>query len=116
MDRELPKQVGQALSKQAELLDKVRSGVADVAQSRQRVEEQMADLARQMGKLQMLAPRARQLGREDLAQEALLKRDVAGMQLAQLKEQYEQLLAEETKLIAAMQRLEENVNASKLAI
>jgi phage shock protein A len=84
--------------KLAELLEQVRSGIADAAQSRERVQESVAALMQAQAKLGRQAETARRFGREDLAQAALARQEAARSQLAALALQYDQLLAEEAKL------------------
>jgi phage shock protein A len=88
------------LPKLAELLEQVRAGAADVAQSRERVQESMTVLARAQAKLGQQAETARRFGREDLAQAALARQEATRSQLAGLARQHDQLLAEEARLQA----------------
>src|SRR6202521_5712387 len=75
--------------KQLELLQKVRRGVADVATSRKRVELQMKQLQQQSEKLEGQARKALELGREDLAREALSRRGSVQQQVSDLNAQYQ---------------------------
>jgi phage shock protein A len=88
--------------KLAELLEQLRSDIADVAQSRERVQESMTALAQAQAKLGEQAETARRFGREDLARTALARQEAARSQLAALALQYDQLLAEEAKLEAKL--------------
>lgn len=97
--------------KQLELLQKVRRGVADVATSRKRIEVQMTQLAGQAEKLQNQAAKALELGREDLAREALTRRSGLATQLSDLQTQHSNLQAEEEKLTMASQRLQAKVES-----
>ncbi|WP_035280159.1 PspA/IM30 family protein [Brevibacterium album] len=97
--------------KQLELLQKVRRGVADVATSRKRLELQMNQLTQQQEKLQGQAQKAMEIGREDLAREALTRRSGLGGQLSDLQAQHENLQAEEQKLTMASQRLQAKVDS-----
>lgn len=97
--------------KQLELLQKVRRGVADVATSRKRIEVQMSQLGGQSDKLQNQAAKALELGREDLAREALTRRSGLTNQLTDLQTQHANLQAEEEKLTLAAQRLQAKVEA-----
>ncbi|WP_026926764.1 PspA/IM30 family protein [Granulicoccus phenolivorans] len=97
--------------KQLELLNKVRRGVADVAQSRKRVELQANQLNTQIDKLDSQAQKALQVGREDLAREALTRKSGLQQQLGDLQTQHQQLQGEEDKLVQAMQRLQAKVDA-----
>jgi phage shock protein A len=97
--------------KQLELLRNVKRGVADVATSRKRVELQAQQLQQKAAKLQEQARQALAADREDLAREALRRREAIGPQLEALREQHEQLQAEEIKLTEASQRLQAKVDA-----
>src|SRR6266511_3296683 len=63
--------------RQVEMLAKVRRGVADVATSRKRLELQAAQLQASADKLTGQAQQALTIGREDLAREALTRRQTA---------------------------------------
>ena len=97
--------------RQLELLQKVRRGVADVATSRKRVELQAAQLNTQADKLTAQAQKALEVGREDLAREALTRRSGLQQQLTDLQAQHAQLQGEEEKLTRASQRLQAKVDA-----
>jgi phage shock protein A len=96
--------------RQLEMLQKVRRGVADVATSRKRLELQMNTINQQSGKLEKQARDALGAGREDLAREALTRRQSAQSQLTDLQTQYAQLQGEEEKLTLASQRLQTKVD------
>jgi phage shock protein A len=97
--------------RQLELLQKVRRGVADVATSRKRIELQANQLNTQADKLTNQAQKALEVGREDLAREALTRRSGIHQQLSDLQVQHAQLQAEEEKLTRASQRLQAKVDA-----
>lgn len=97
--------------RQQELLTKVRRGVADVATSRKRVEIQLAQLEQQAAKLHAQAEKAIEMGREDLAREALTRKSGLTSQITDLTAQHAQLQAEEEKLTLAQQRLQAKVEA-----
>lgn len=97
--------------KQLEMLRKVKGGVAEVATSRKRLELQAQQLQQKAEKLQSQAQTALQQGREDLAREALSRREAVGVELATLAAQHEQLKGEEAKLVTASQRLQAKVDA-----
>ena len=97
--------------KQLELLQKVRRGVADVATSRKRIELQANGLSTQADKLTAQAQKALEVGREDLAREALTRRSGLQQQLTDLQAQHAQLQGEEEKLVRASQRLQAKVDA-----
>src|SRR5213083_615968 len=81
--------------RQLELLQKVRRGVADVATSRKRIELQANGLSTQADKLTQQAQKALEVGREDLAREALTRRSGIQQQLTDLQAQHAQLQGEE---------------------
>ena len=97
--------------RQLEMLTKVRRGVADVATSRKRVEMQITQLESQSSKLTGQAQKAIEVGREDLAREALTRKSGLNGQLIDLKEQHAQLQGEEEKLTRASQQLQAKVDA-----
>ena len=97
--------------RQLEMLTKVRRGVADVATSRKRVEMQITQLESQSSKLTGQAQKAIEVGREDLAREALTRKSGLNGQLTDLKEQHAQLQGEEEKLTRASQQLQAKVDA-----
>lgn len=98
-------------ARQQELLAKVRRGVADVATSRKRVEIQVGQLEQQSAKLQSQAEKAIEMGREDLAREALTRKSGLTGQINDLQAQHAQLQGEEEKLTLAQQRLQAKVEA-----
>ena len=100
-----------AYQRQLELLTKVRRGVADVATSRKRLELQLQQLELQDAKLADQGEKAREAGREELAQEAQARRAGAAARLGEIREQYAGLQAEEEKLTVASQRLQAKVDA-----
>ncbi|MFC0861103.1 PspA/IM30 family protein [Sphaerimonospora cavernae] len=97
--------------RQLELLQKVRRGVADVATSRKRVELQINQLEGQGAKLENQSRQALAAGREDLAREALTRRNGLNAQIADLRLQYNNLHGEEEKLTLASQRLQAKVDS-----
>ncbi|WP_181310576.1 PspA/IM30 family protein [Nocardioides campestrisoli] len=97
--------------RQLELLSKVRRGVADVATSRKRVELQVNQLTQQADKLTGQAQKAIEVGREDLAREALTRKSGLAQQIQDLQTQHAQLQAEEEKLTLAQQRLQAKVES-----
>ncbi len=97
--------------RQLELLQKVRRGVADVATSRKRVELQINQLEGQASKLETQGRQALSAGREDLAREALTRRNGLNTQIADLRIQHSNLQGEEEKLTLASQRLQAKVDS-----
>jgi phage shock protein A len=97
--------------KQLELLSKVRRGVADVATSRKRLELQLTQLHQSVETLQSQAMQAVQVGRDDLAREALARRTAVVAQIDDVESQRVSLQAEQDKLQLAAQRLQARVEA-----
>lgn len=97
--------------RQLELLQRMRRGVADVATSRKRIELQGQQLERASAKLEDQAKRAIEQNREDLAREALQRRESITAQLDDLKVQHDQLQAQEDKLVEGSRRLESKVQS-----
>ena len=98
--------MGQELPRLAARLEKVRSGMAALAQSRERVQAQITVLEQQEAKLGGQAAKARQMGREDLARAALARQREAESQRTELAVQLDQLLGEEAGLAIVAQRLQ----------
>ena len=99
-------------SKQVELLERVYLRIADMTQSRERVQGQITALEELMAKLEHEISKARQSGREDLAQEALTRLNSGQSQIAALKSQLDQVLAERVKFTAAAQRLQTKIDGA----
>jgi len=97
--------------RQVEMLTQVRRGVADVATSRKRLELQAGQLQRSADRLAAQAQQAVAIGRDDVAREALTRRQAALSQLEELKAQRDGLAGEEAKLTLAAQRLQAKVEA-----
>jgi phage shock protein A len=97
--------------RQLEMLTKVRRGVADVATSRKRIELQRNQLQSQSDKLTAQAQKSIEMGREDLAREALTRKSALTGQIADLDAQHSQLQGEEEKLTLASQRLQAKVES-----
>lgn len=98
--------MAQELSRLAARLEEARSGIAELARSRERVQAQMTALEQQEAKLGQQATVARQFGREDLAHKARTRQQEVQSQRAELAVQLSQLLDEEAKLTIAAQRLQ----------
>jgi len=97
--------------KQLEMLQKVKRGLLDVATSRKRLELQGEQLQGKAAKLHDQARRAMEVGREDLAREALTRRAAIEPELESLKTQHAQLRAEEAKLTEFSKRLSASIEA-----
>ena len=98
-------------SKQLELAQQVRRGVADVATSRKRVDLQRTGLRQSAGKLEQQAQQALLTGHEDLAREALARRSAVLAQDGDLEGQAASLGAEEEQLTLASHRLQAKIDA-----
>src|SRR5919112_2051844 len=97
-----------------EMLQKMRRAVADVATSRKRIELQAQQLQRSAAKLEDQAKQAVGKNREDLAREALTRRQSIATQLTDLQAQHDQLKAEEARMVEASQRLQAKVDSFRV--
>jgi phage shock protein A len=97
--------------RQLEMLTQVRRGLADVATSGRRLDLQANQLQQSADKLHDQASQALEVGREDIAREALNRRAAALDQLAELGPQRESLRTDEQKLTLAAQRLQTKVES-----
>ncbi|MEV8514876.1 PspA/IM30 family protein [Dactylosporangium sp. NPDC051484] len=97
--------------RQLEMLTKVRRGVADVATSRKRLDLQLTQLRQAGDRLRDQAAQAVDLGRDDLAREALTRRAAVTAQMGDITAQRDALIAEEAKLTTAATRLQARVEA-----
>ena len=93
-------------------LERVHLGIADLTESRERVLAQITALEEQLAKLEQQIGNARQFGREDLAQAALTRLNVGQGQIAALKSQLDQVLAQREKLTSAAQRLQAKIDGA----
>src|SRR4029434_9205041 len=92
----------------------MRGGVASVATSRKRIELQAQQLQRSAEKLEGQAKQAVSQNREDLAREALTRRQAIATQLTDLQGQHDQLKAEEARMVEASQRLQAKVDSFRI--
>jgi phage shock protein A len=83
--------------RQLDQLQQMRRGLADVATARKRVQLQAQEIAGKGTKLEDQARRALEQGREDLAREALTRRETVTGQLSDLQVQYQQLQEQEQR-------------------
>jgi phage shock protein A len=97
--------------RQLEQLQQVRRGVADVVTSKKRIELQAARLQEQIQRWEQDARTALAQGREDLAREALARKETARQQLEGLQGQIADLEKEEAKLVTLEQKLSAKVEA-----
>lgn len=93
-------------AEQTELLQQVRRGAASVAASRKLLAQQLTRVAAELDSLTLTARRSLQQGREDLAREALLRRQGLARQLAALECDHGQLQLEEERLVLTSTRLQ----------
>ena len=103
----------QAMTSEQIELERVHLGIADLTESRERVLAQITALEEQLAKLEQQIGNARQFGREDLAQAALTRLNVGQGQIAALKSQLDQVLAQREKLTVAAQRLQAKIDGGR---
>jgi predicted nucleic acid-binding protein len=96
---------------QAEMLRRVRRGVADVDMSRKRVERQMTALAESSGELERRAGEARAAGQPGLAQESLARKNAVDAELGELRNRNRALRQQADRLAVAAQRLQAQIDA-----
>jgi predicted nucleic acid-binding protein len=96
---------------QAEMLRRVRRGVADVDASCKRVERQMTALAESAGELERRAAEARAAGQPDLAKESLARKNLVDAELGALRDRSQALRQQADRLAAAAQRLQAKIDA-----
>ena len=94
------------IAKMQEMIEQVRVGIADIAQSRDRLQHQISPTIQQQAKLDILAEQARQAGRADLACDALARRTFAESQISQMATQAASLKVKEAELSQASERLQ----------
>src|SRR3954464_2569224 len=97
-------------TKQLELLQNVKKGIAEVVTAKKRLQMQQDKLSQQVVKLDTQARQALAVGKEDLARMALERKQLAqtemqslDTQIAQLEQQQEQLTENEQKLRAKIE-------------
>lgn len=100
-----------AYQKQAENITQLRRSLADVATARKRVELQIKTVQLESDKREQQARKALELGREDLARDALTRRSQIQEQIASLVPQHENLVRQEEKLTLAVQTAQRKVEA-----
>ncbi len=97
--------------KQLEQLQNLRRSIADVVTSEKRLELQKAQLTAQVNKYDDSARRALALNNEDLARQALERKQNIQSQLAGFDTQIEQLKGQQQKFIDMQDRLQAKVEA-----
>jgi predicted nucleic acid-binding protein len=103
-----------SFKQQVEMLRRVRRGAADCDTSARRVELQMTALAESSGELQRRAREALADGREDLAQESLVRKNAVEAELGELRGQYQSLRQQADRLDAASQALQAKISDFRL--
>jgi phage shock protein A len=100
--------------KQLELLTRVKRGVVEVSAARHRLTMQMNRLQEDSQKRELQARKALEVGREDLAREALRRRAEVQQQITDLEPQYTSLRSQEEQLVRASQTLQARVDAFRV--
>jgi len=103
-----------SFQQQNENLIKVKRAVADVATARKRIEIQAEQLKTQADKLAEQAKAALGQNNEDLAREALTRREAITGQLADLETQHAQVLEQEQKLEDTAAKLSTQIEAFRV--
>src|SRR5262249_20832643 len=83
-----------AYDQQQELLAQVRAGLIEVATAKRQLEQQIRTLQARIPQLEDQARRALELGREDLARQALERRETAANEMADLERQAAEVAAD----------------------
>ncbi len=91
--------------KQIELLQNVKKGIADVVTSKKRLQLQEEQYKQQVVKLDTQARQALAVGQEDLARQALERKNVIQTELQSLDSQIAQLVQQQEQMTASEQKL-----------
>src|SRR5205085_7105036 len=91
--------------KQIEYLQNVKKGIADVVTAKKRLQMQSSKLEQSVVKLDTQARQALAAGNEDLARQALERKQLAQSELQGLDQQVTELQAQQEKLVESEQRL-----------
>ncbi len=97
--------------KQVEQLQNVKKGIADVVTAKKRLQMQEATLQQQVVKLDTQARQALSGGQEDLARQALERKNVVQTELQSLDTQVTELEDQQTKLVDSEQKLRAKIEA-----
>lgn len=97
--------------KQLELLQNVKRGLAELVTSKRRTQLEADKLRAESGKREEQARQALAAGNEDLAREALQRKQLADSQLTGLGQQITDLEQQQQKLTEAEQRLQTKIEA-----
>ena len=97
--------------KQVEQLQNLRRSIANVVTNEKRLELQQAQITQQMDKLDGQARQAMTMGREDLARQALERKQGLAAQISTFDTQIEQLKAQQAKFVEMEQRISARVES-----
>ncbi|HEV3321164.1 MAG TPA: PspA/IM30 family protein [Solirubrobacteraceae bacterium] len=97
--------------KQVEQLQNVKKGIADVVTAKKRLQMQETTLQQQVVKLDTQARQALSGGQEDLARQALERKNVVQTELQSLDTQVAELEDQQTKLVDSEQKLRAKIEA-----
>ncbi|HXR69229.1 PspA/IM30 family protein [Actinocrinis sp.] len=100
-----------AYQKQLENMTQLRRSLADVATARKRIELQIKQVQQDADKRELQARRALEMGREDLARDALTRRSEVQQQISTLTPQHENLVKQEENLTRAVKNAQAKVDA-----
>src|SRR4051812_44145251 len=98
-------------TKQMELLQNVKKGIADVVTAKKRLQMQSQKLEQSVVKLDTQARQALATGNEELARTALERKNVAQTELQGLDSQVTELEAQQQRLIDSEQKLRQKIEA-----
>ncbi|MEO8973813.1 MAG: PspA/IM30 family protein, partial [Ktedonobacteraceae bacterium] len=98
-------------SKQLEQLQALKRSIADVVTNEKRLEMMESQVQQQVSKLDQQAMQALQGNREDLARQALQRKETMMQQISGYEQQIEQLKGQEQKLIQMQQTISARVEA-----
>ena len=98
-------------SKQLEQLQNLKRSIADVVTNEKRLEMMESQVQQQVSKLDGQAMQALQGNREDLARQALQRKETLMQQISGYEQQIEQLKAQEQKLVQMEQTISARVEA-----
>src|SRR6266403_2045853 len=103
-----------ACQRQEELLANVRRSLVEVTASKHQLAAQIQRIEQRLPQLEDQAARAVAASREDLARQALERRQLADRQLTDLRRQLEEVSSEEQKLRLAERRFASAVDAFRV--
>jgi phage shock protein A len=93
-----------------EQITKVRAALVQIAAARKQLELQEDQFSHTVSHLDQQAAQAVQLGRDDLAREALSRKAAAQQQVEALEPQHQQLVDQEQRMVQTLQALQTRVN------